>query len=259
MLLFILPLVLLASVATSADRTLTRVRRIVGGAPVVDHPKYSYSVAYLIQHNGRLHFQCGGSVLTENYILSAAHCVRNKEGEGAIRAGSLKKEAGGELVNIRKTISHDKFNRERIVYDFALFLLETPLQLSSTISTIDLPPPDMKIPNGGTFTVTGWGMLAEDSVSSNNLRAVELRKIREKVCQLVYRERDIQVTDVHICAQGDLGEDTCNGDSGGGLIYGSMIVGVVSYGIGCSRPGIPGIYADVRRVLSWINKEINQL
>lgn len=258
MILFILLLVLYSSVVISADTTLSRVRRIVGGSPAVDHSEYSYSVAYLTHQNGRLQFQCGGSVLTKNFILSAAHCVNNEKSEGVVRAGSLEKDTGGELVNIKKSIIHEKFNRQLIVYDFVLFLLDTPLQLSSTISTVSLPYPDLRIPNGSTFTVTGWGLLGEGSKSSNKLMAVELRKSSEEDCKSVYREEDIQVTDVHICAEGDPGKDTCNGDSGGGLVYGSMIVGVVSYGIGCSRPGVPGIYGDVRRVLSWINEEINE-
>lgn len=231
--------------------------RIVGGREL-GRSKYPYVVAYYVRRYGALEFQCGGSILTIHYVLSAAHCVDNMEGQGAIRAGSLHRDRGGELIPISQTFVHPKYNSTFVSNDYALFKLKTPLRLGRNVRRIRLPPPNLIIPDGSKVFVTGWGQTSEGGSISKRLLGVPLKKIGVMECKKVYANLTSKITDMNICAQGAPGKDSCGGDSGGGLIYNSMIVGVVSFGVGCARPGVPGVYADTLKVLKWINDTIEK-
>lgn len=119
--------------------------------------------------------------------------------------------------------------------------------------------------------VAGWGRTQEGGKSATVLQELMLPVLENKVCEDKYqtigkRLSDKQFDDAVLCA-GFLagGKDSCQGDSGGPLMQpriqdGNPVyyqIGVVSYGIGCARADIPGVYARVQTFVDWISDQVN--
>lgn len=223
--------------------------RVVNGYEVRTH-QFPHHVGYFVENKGRITFECGGSVISKEWILSAAHCVDSLEAKSFIRAGSIKL-SGGKVFEIKRTVVHPKWNEYDQIYDFALFQLSTPLPYNYAVQPIQLPVSHSEVPDGSSVTVMGWGRLTEDGDTPNNLMATTLKTISRTECQEALDTATI--TPIHICAIG-YETDACQGDSGGSLVYDSTIVGVVSYGEGCARPGTPGVYSNVAAVVDWIKE-----
>lgn len=105
------------------------------------------------------------------------------------------------------------------------------------------------------LTTAGWGRTSEGGSSSDALLKVEVPFVSANKCSASYPN---QITDRMICAGFDEGgKDSCQGDSGGPLVKGNgssrVLVGVVSWGEGCARPGKYGVYSKVSSVIDWIN------
>ena len=100
--------------------------------------------------------------------------------------------------------------------------------------------------------VAGWGDTTENGRTSNNLMHVTIPFVSNTACRNSYGSN---IRDTNICA-GVAGKDSCQGDSGGPGVYSNAgktsIVGVVSFGYGCARPGYPGAYTRVSSYIDWI-------
>lgn len=121
-----------------------------------------------------------------------------------------------------------------------------------------LPNDNINFSAGKMCTVTGFGALSESGPQSEKLMKANVPLIDSNDCLNRY---GYQITPRMICAgyaQG--GIDSCQGDSGGPLVCSERgkfyLTGVVSYGQGCARPGKPGVYADVKALLPWIQQNI---
>ena len=108
------------------------------------------------------------------------------------------------------------------------------------------------------LTVAGWGVTLEGSlVLSSSLQEVNLPLVNLTQCREALGEA---VTDNMLCAGGVLGQDACQGDSGGPLMGTDpdtdrvYLAGVVSWGVGCAREDLPGVYTRVSRYTHWIRQ-----
>ncbi|RXG70913.1 Plasma kallikrein [Armadillidium vulgare] len=118
----------------------------------------------------------------------------------------------------------------------------------------------------GDCIVTGWGKRREGGKNSNILQKVWLPLMSDTVCKDKMKKigYDVLVSDTMICAGYNAGgKDACQGDSGGPLVCPGkgdlpILVGIVSWGIGCARKDIPGVYTEVSHYINWINKKIKE-
>ncbi|KAG4068393.1 hypothetical protein HA402_007913 [Bradysia odoriphaga] len=238
--------------ATSPIRSSRRPRldgRIVGGY-VIDIKDAPYTVSLQTWSH-----VCGGSIIDEKWILTAAHCT---DGQSAasfrIRVGSTTYAANGTLINVARIIQHPDFNFYNIDYDFSLLELATSLTFDSTIQPIGLPEQDQEYPDDTPALVTGWGNTQNADEARDRLRAVLVPLVNQEICNEAYSDFG-GVTDRMICA-GYLfagGKDACQGrDSGGPMVTDGKLVGVVSWGYGCAQPSYPGVYSRVASMRSWI-------
>ena len=236
--------------------------RIVGGqqAPIDDWP-WQVLVQGTTPSGSAL--TCGGSIIAPRWVLTAAHCLVDEDGVSYTEHGleysvvyGNDRPHGDWGVSADRLIPHEGFDPSNLTDDIALIRLadnipgNRHIQLSSEkLDRIFSRP-------GLCATVTGWGTLAEGGDGSETLRRADLPIIATPDCDEAYPG---QVTRNHICAgykQG--GVDSCQGDSGGPLIVrhgdsGRYVqVGVVSWGRGCARPELPGIYTRVSRYIDWI-------
>ena len=231
--------------------------RIVGGEPAApgDFP-WAASLAFTDQ-NGMLRSYCGGSLITPEWVLTAAHC-EVQVGEKVILGRLNLTETDGKVHTIVEVINHDAYNSSTHDSDIALVKLD---------SSSEQPPIPLIQENSGLtapanpFTVVGWGRLLEGGISSNMLMEVTVPIHSNSSCEADYADLGWPITNNMLCAAAE-GKDSCQGDSGGPgfVIDGTQnmdrLAGVVSFGRGCAREGRPGVYTRVSRFLNWINDHI---
>ncbi|XP_039956163.1 trypsin 3A1 [Bactrocera tryoni] len=241
----------------------TSVGRIVGGYEA-QISQFPYQVS--IQQEG-VH-RCGGAIYSPTIIVSAAHCFElwDMPELFAVRAGSSEHERGGVYLPVRRIFIHPQFQPANAINDdIAVLALTYSLPFSANIQPIALASnADMAVAYHTVFFASGWGTVTEDSrLRSPRLRFVTVQQFEQRSCQAAY-SNTVRVTEGMLCA-GALGggRDSCKGDSGGPLVGYSrgryVLVGVVSFGIGCGRPGIPGIYTRVAEYKDWIELAANQI
>uniref|UniRef100_A0A182QDV6 trypsin n=1 Tax=Anopheles farauti TaxID=69004 RepID=A0A182QDV6_9DIPT len=251
---FVLCFSLVVVAATAASGLVAPKRQIVGGFPV-DISEIPYQV--LLRHNGSA--LCGGSIISPDWILTAAHCVHHLTSDRlTIRAGSSFKTWGGVIRQVSRIVVHPNYVHSTKESDCALLELEEPLVLNdSTIMTIDMPEQDEEDPvQGSRAIVSGWGRTKNRLESNLILRATFLPIVSRNNCRRVYGSNSI--TDRMLCAGFiDGGHDSCQGDSGGPLVVDDLLVGIVSFAIGCAEPGLPGVNARVSALRDWIREVSN--
>ncbi|XP_050672342.1 trypsin 5G1-like isoform X3 [Leptidea sinapis] len=258
-LLFLVSAIILVQ-GTYCKNSLTSIleeSKIVGGHET-SISKLPFQV-FVYTHNSNGSFICGGSILNEEYILTAAHCIYGKQSV-EVGAGSTERETVAKipLIPAKCFVYHPLYNDTTADYDVAYIQLSKPLNLDGLKEkAVHIVQAGSKVPVGAKVTVSGWGNTAENGSLSDVLRAVELNIISVVECRKYYGKETI--TQRMICAGvREGGKDTCQGDSGGPLVYSSTRkqVGIVSSGYGCARPGVPGIYTNLANpgIRSWIKK-----
>merc|ERR1712180_11041 len=222
--------------------------RIVGGQETEVH-EYPWQVG-LVSRGGTTPW-CGGSLISERHVLTAAHCT---EDESARRIQVLLGEHridDGEFTRVDVANINDDPDYDFPDGDFSILTLSNPVTFSSSVRPVCLPSDTTKTYEGELATVTGWGTLSGGGSQPNVLMEVDVTVTTNELCDGVYGD----INSLHICAM-DAGKDSCQGDSGGPLIVEEngrwTLVGVVSFGRGCALPGVPGVYARVTQRFDWI-------
>lgn len=243
---------LLAAAGVESARTRFR-PRIVGGIPI-DITEAPFQISLMINNR----HACGGSILSAEWILTAAHCVDGTSiDQLSVRAGSTLKARGGSIRQIEESIIHPDWDDGTNDSDIALLKLADPLELDDErIMTIELEPAGAPEPAPGTrSTVTGWGVTMSTLQSNRVLRSTDIPIVSRSDCGVAYQSFG-PITERMICAGFVTGgHDSCQGDSGGPLVVDGLQVGVVSWASGCARPGYPGVNARVASVREWIREK----
>ncbi|XP_077283122.1 transmembrane protease serine 9-like [Arctopsyche grandis] len=235
--------------------------RIVGGVESVPHSK-PYQVGIFLTMAAGTAF-CGGSLISKNYVMTAAHCVddgRNTVSLFTVVLGAHNIYDEENSVRIQSTTAyvHTAWNHITLQNDIAVIKLPTDAPLNENIQPVVLPPYSAAALSfsGYSTTVSGWGK-SSDNVNqiSENLREVSVPAISNNLCNVRYLGI---IQSSHICTDGANGKGSCNGDSGGPLttmLNGKKVqIGIVSFGSsqGC-EVGYPPVYSRVTSFLFWIS------
>lgn len=237
-----------AAPAASSDE------RIVGGKTQAPN-----SVPFManLKIDGGL--MCGASLVTVNYVISAAHCYYSNLMDLTVTVGDVSLydyDRSEQIFRAKRLIVHEDYDPSIFHNDIMLIEIDGYAQLNENVKTIT---PATSPPSIGTYcSVYGWGYTDVNGPVSDSLLGVDLPVISNTECQTYYGS---VVKDEEFClgrVDYNSGKDACSGDSGGPAVCNGALDGIVSYGIGCADARYPGVYTRVSMYNDWIVKVTNQ-
>ncbi|NXX43263.1 TMPSC protease, partial [Tricholaema leucomelas] len=208
---------------------------------------------------------CGGVLITESSVLTAAHCTTARTDPYSWRAvlgvhNLWRPDKHTVRREIKSITVHPGFERQLFEHDIALFELAAAVSYSPYIQPICLPPPHLH-PDRDNDTkcfISGWGRTAEKGKTSAILQEAQVEIIPPSVCSGAEAYGALVNINMICAGSPSGGTDTCQGDSGGPLAcyYPSAdqyyLLGIASFGVGCGRRKFPGIYVRVSQYRAWI-------
>ncbi len=227
-------------------------------------PANAYPPAVLRQFPlWELNHVCGASLIADNWVITAAHCVNGRSfdpAKTAIRLGARDISVNeGRAFKIVRVVVHKDYDRVTQLNDIALIQFENsspfPRSRRANVATIPLHGTEESGPRllpWQDFIVTGWGVTSAgpDARASSLLQTLAFQRVPNPICAQALKAPN-KINNSVICATSNIG-DACQGDSGGPLSVSGILVGIVSWGRGCNIRGNPGVYTRISAHLDWI-------
>ncbi|XP_023579326.1 putative serine protease 47 [Octodon degus] len=213
---------------------------------------------------------CGAVLIDSHWLVSTAHCFRNKSKaleDYQVLLGNTQlyqQTQHTQKISVSRIITHPDFEKfHPFGSDIAMLQLYLPVKFSSYVIPACLPHPDMQLLSPTSCWITGWGMLTEDSELSPPfpLQEAEVGLIENELCSLLYEQRtgkDHLVQEEMLCIGNfSEGKSICSGDSGGPLVCyypgAWVLVGLASWSLDCRHPVYPSVFTRVTHFTDWIS------
>ncbi|XP_043672060.1 trypsin-3-like isoform X1 [Vespula pensylvanica] len=219
-------------------------------AKKVSIKEYPYHVS--VQKFGK-HI-CSGALIYESWILTAASCVFNsKTSDVKIRVRSESLVSKGDNLDVSNIVIHNKFDKYININDIALIRLKMPVMFGQKLQPIGLPENADIIKDNTISFVTGWQRKSFQKTSIEpELSVISVMTVNQKRCASLMPSYK-PLSEKMLCA-GNMtkGVETCQGDLGAPLTVDQMLIGILSYGLGCETMLHPGVYTRISNYLEWI-------
>ncbi|XP_014203299.1 serine protease snake-like isoform X2 [Copidosoma floridanum] len=267
-------------VLTGGDRMYVNVslcaiksKKLIVGGTKAEPKEFPHMAAIGYTKNNKIYWNCGGSLISDLWVLTAAHCTYSFQWGYAehIRVGDLnleskKDDARPQDRRVIERVRHPDYKKPAQYNDIALLKMDRPVTFDAYVrpACLSLNP---NIQTGEKTVVAGWGIVDWfDEKGSPDLLKVTLPIVAFDTCKGLFANEGNKLpkglsAESQLCA-GEDGKDTCQGDSGGPLmVYSNSeecmydIVGVTSFGKLCGSV-IPGVYSKVYHYLDWIENTV---
>ncbi|EAA07752.4 AGAP002811-PA [Anopheles gambiae str. PEST] len=260
--------------------------RVVGGVPAALNGWPWMALVGYEEAFGDVDFRCGGSLITDRHVLTAAHCIlssllvwmqhdMDNQTESAHVDVPVYKVRSTSINFVKSYVSHPSYDTFDGHSDVAILFLTETVEFNARIKPICLPT--IEPVRSADFTgynpfIAGWGRTKETGIEAKVLQELQIPILENEECSQLYKKiRKLystkQFDDAVLCA-GFLegGKDSCQGDSGGPLMLPYLVnkkfhyfqIGIVSYGVGCARAELPGVYTRVVTFVDWLVGQIKR-
>ncbi|XP_030585415.1 mast cell protease 1A-like [Archocentrus centrarchus] len=223
---------------------------IINGRPV---PESLMRYMASVQINGK--HVCGGFLVSEDFVLTAAHCDKNSPMEVVLGTHNLKKVNNDRMRFSVKTCKHKYYDKVESGNDIMLLQLSRKVQLDKKVKPIQLAKKAIKATDNMKCLVAGWGFTATNGKAVDVLNQADVPLIDLNVCKKQWKFQKVVLPKGVLCAGGfGTKNGFCQGDSGGPLVCNGTAVGIVSFNMNgnCDYPNRPNVYTDISQHLAWI-------
>ncbi|TKR57686.1 hypothetical protein L596_030356 [Steinernema carpocapsae] len=243
---------------------------IVGGK-IAKAYSWPWQVEFCLKDGrGKCHLDCGGTIIDEQWIMTAAHCVdgmTNYPGSIGIKAGTFNyhdnNEPEEQIFDVLEIHEHPNYSQPvTYAHDMSLLKLNKKIKFGKHVQPVCVPKSVKNLVHKGKSAwVTGWGAVYEGGPVSAQLRQVQVPFLDMSVCEKEYPGKIDPVT--MECA-GRKGVDSCQGDSGGPLVTKHVDngrwyqAGIVSWGYGCAENRHAGVYSRPSSMCDFIEKTLGK-
>uniref|UniRef100_A0A3B3VIF3 Duodenase-1-like n=1 Tax=Poecilia latipinna TaxID=48699 RepID=A0A3B3VIF3_9TELE len=214
------------------------------------------SMQYMVSLQNKWGHVCGGFMVREDIVVTAAHCAEDEPNRVVL--GTHKLSENYMSLNIEYFCKFPTYKSVGFGADIMLLKLSKEVPLNNRVKIIPLPTSSKaNLRDGQICSVAGWGQNGTNFPTVDDLRVVNVSILNPQLCREKWGN---PFPSNVICAGGyDTDKGFCQGDSGGPLVCDGVAVGVVSFNrnFNCKYPDVPNVYTDISKYLPWINNVMN--